>query len=201
MPDVQSELPQDGQEINPYPISHIEQQVFHQGAKYRGKIRAVWALVTDQTTKNILWEGRIPVPYRGDKGSSATGYSVAATPDSGFTVAGTLFLPDSLGGRNAFAAHIIPKLVPTAVRLRPDIHRAHSSDPWTIAFQSNYPGTVELCLFDVRGKRTALRSQWMSTSGRDEFRLEKSAMGEEISFWRLKLDGHTVQGLVPVIEH
>lgn len=158
-------------------------------------VGGIWALVTDSTSKNILWEGRIPIPYRGDKGASATGYSVAATPDSGFTVVGTLYLADSLGARNSFAAHIIPKVVPTAVRPPQDLRRIHSKDPWTIAFQSNHPGKVALCIYNVRGKRTARYSQWMSVGGKGEFRLEKSTLGDGISFWRLQMDGRAEQGI------
>lgn len=164
------------------------------------QVGGIWALVTDSTSKNILWEGHIPIPYRSDKGNSATAYAVAATPDSGFTVVGPESIVDSLGGSNGFVAHFVPKIVPTSARVPQDLQRVHSNDPWTIAFQLKHPGKVDLSIYNVRGKRTARYSQWMSAGGGGKFRLEKSTLGDGISFWRLQMNGRVEQqGFFPVM--
>jgi hypothetical protein len=77
------------------------------GNKSPMRSSGLWAFVTDSTGKTLLWEKQFNIPYRSNTGSNLLPLSVCATPDTGFTVVGEQFCPDSLGGTNAFAVHFV----------------------------------------------------------------------------------------------
>ena len=118
----------------------------------------IWTFVTDSTGKKLLWEKQNPIPYKSNSGSSARGYSVCATDDGGFTVAGELILTDSLGGHNALAVHFVPKAASAVVR---SYSASKSVNGFNVRIMgSNLFVTISIpktsaivSLFDVSGKR------------------------------------------------
>ena len=69
----------------------------------------IWTFVTDSIGKHLYWEKQTKVFYKKNDGRAVTPYSVCATPDGGFTVVGVDQCVDSLGGKNAFAVHLVSK--------------------------------------------------------------------------------------------
>jgi hypothetical protein len=131
------------------------------GSRYSGP-GGIWTFVTDSTGKNLLWEKQTPVPYKTDLGTSARAYSVCATPDSGFTVAGELILSDDMGGHNAMAAHFVP--ISSGVV---NVNQSYVSFPQlavrlvanrlvVTSGMLNMPATISL--YNVSGKRIAMQT-------------------------------------------
>ena len=144
----------------------------------------IWTFVTDSTGKKLLWEKQNPIPYKSNPGSSARGYSVCATDDGGFTVAGELVLVDSLGGHNALAAHFVPKAV-SAV-----ISQSYSALKSANGFSGHVSGAKlivssaisamarsEVALFDISGKRVAIQAIGAKDSSPLVFDISKLARG------------------------
>jgi hypothetical protein len=133
------------------------------GSRYSGP-GGIWTFVTDSTGKHVLWEKQTPVPYKSDAGKSARAYSVCATDDGGFTVAGELILTDSLGGHNAMAAHFIPK--PVSAVMSHGNSSLKSMNGFGVRFagakllvsntMSKIPATVSL--FDISGRCVATQT-------------------------------------------
>ena len=150
----------------------------------------IWTFVTDSTGKRLLWEKQTPIPYQTDPGSSARGYSVCATPDGGFTVAGELVLTDALGGHNAMAAHFIPKPVSAVSRTNSALKSTHGFNVHIIGSRlivSNNaplksPGVITL--FDITGKRIA--SQAVGTFRETPLQFDISKLSFGTYFVRVK---------------
>lgn len=144
------------------------------GSRYSGP-GGIWTFVTDSTGKHVLWEKQTPVPYKSDAGKSARAYSVCATDDGGFSVAGELILTDSLGGYNALAAHFVPKPM-SAVMYRGNF-QSKSINGFSVRLagakllvSGKTPGIAmsEVSLFDVSGKRIPLALGRGAAEGRGE---------------------------------
>jgi hypothetical protein len=158
------------------------------GSRYSGP-GGIWTFVTDSSGKNVLWEKQTPVPYKADLGTSARAYSVCATPDGGFTVAGELILSDALGGHNAMAAHFVPKPLAgvtrgvsvktvsstLSMRIMGKIFFVKSSVPLALPF------TVSV--YDLAGKRIALQK------GQEEISVDISKMAKGTYFVQVKNAG------------
>jgi hypothetical protein len=124
----------------------------------------IWTFVTDSIGKQLYYEKQTKVPYKTTNGFGVIPYSVCATPDGGFTVAGVDECVDSLGGENAFAAHFIPKPV-SSVMYRGNF-QAKSLNGFSIRLvgaklivlntMSKVPATVSL--FDVSGRCVATQT-------------------------------------------
>ena len=124
----------------------------------------IWTFVTDSTGKHLYWEKQTKVFYKKDDGRAVTPYSVCATPDGGFTVVGVDQCVDSLGGKNAFAAHFISKPI-SAVMYRGNF-QAKSLNGFSVRLagakllvsntMSKVPATVSL--FDVSGRCVATQT-------------------------------------------
>ena len=126
----------------------------------------IWTFVTDSTGKKLLWEKQNPIPYKSNPGSSARGYSVCATDDGGFTVAGELVLVDSLGGHNALAAHFVSKPVSAVVsRIYSSLKSVNGFNVRImgekLVVSGKTPGMAigEVALFDVSGRCVAMPSR------------------------------------------
>jgi hypothetical protein len=79
-------------------------------------VGGVWVFVTDSTGRNLLWQKQFLIPYRSADGRTPRPLSVCATSDTGFTVVGDYQCVDSLGAKNAFAAHFVMRTAaPTLV--------------------------------------------------------------------------------------
>ena len=162
----------------------------------------VWAIVTDSTGAKILWEKQVRIPFRSAGGTGVDAYSVAAAPDSGFTVVGPYFLPDSLGGQNAFAVHFVPKPLPATVinRTNSNFRRTNLGHTWDFTFDANQATDAELRLFTVEGKMAAHYSKHMPQSGQGEFRVDASQLKAGIYLWEFRVGSETTKGLMTLSE-
>jgi Secretion system C-terminal sorting domain len=121
----------------------------------------IWTFVTDSTGKNLLWEKQTPIPYKSNTGTTASAYSVCATADGGFTVAGELILPDSLGGHNAMAAHFVPASAGaiTARQVKTSFSQVSVRviANHVLVTNENQKAPATVSLYDVVGKRIAIQ--------------------------------------------
>jgi hypothetical protein len=144
----------------------------------------IWTFVTDSTGKKLLWEKQNPIPYKSNPGSSARGYSVCATDDGGFTVAGELVLVDSLGGHNALAAHFVSKPVSAVVsRIYSSLKSVNGFNVRImgekLVVSGKTPGMAigEVSLFDVSGRCVAMQAVGAKGSSPLSFDISKLARG------------------------
>lgn len=153
-------------------------------------VGGVWALVTDSTGKTLLWEKQVRIPYRSNDGIAATPWAVAAAPDSGFTVAGILRVPDSLGAQNAFAAHFRPKPTST-VLLRNSAGTVRPVRPGELAISLAFPkaGVAMLKVFDSRGRLVAERRDVIARPGMGTMTIDISQQKAGIHFWKIDAPG------------
>lgn len=167
----------------------------------------VWAIVTDSTGANILWEKHVGLAYRSAGGTLLTrygvgAYSVAASPDSGFTVVGPYFLPDSTEGMNAFAAHFVPKSIPVSV-LNPskvNIRRIKRNHDWVLIFNAQQATDVELRLFTVEGQLAGRYSRYMTHAGQGEFRINSAQLKNGMYLLKLHAGRETSTGFFVVTD-
>jgi hypothetical protein len=154
------------------------------------QIGGVWAVVTDSTGKTVLWEKQVRIPYLSDKGESATPWAVAATPDSGFTVAGIDVVQDSLGAENAFAAHFRPKASST-VLLRNPAGAVGRVRPGELAISLDFPqaGAASLKVFDSKGRLVAERREEIAHPGKSAIAIDISRLNAGIHFWKINAPG------------
>jgi hypothetical protein len=166
------------------------------------QVGGFWALVTDSTGKTLLWEKQIRIPFNGDDGTALTPFSVAATPDSGFTVVGRDLLTDSLGGSNAFAAHFVPKPVPLSNRIliRESDRDGFHSNAWTFVFETPTAGDVELRLFTLQGKLAGLYTRRVAQAGPAQIRIDPSRLKPGTYLWRLQAGPVTNQGTLALVD-
>jgi hypothetical protein len=162
------------------------------------QIGGVWAVVTDSMGKDILWQKQFRIPYGKEDGSALKPWTVAASPDSGFTVVGLYGLPDSSEGQNAFAAHFVPKPLPASI-LHPCKGNAHpfiGDRTWTFAFAAPSAGEARLDLFTTQGIRVARFEPRLSQAGQGEIRVESSPFKAGAYVWQLRVGSHTSQGFI-----
>jgi hypothetical protein len=156
------------------------------GSRYSGP-GGIWTFVTDSSGKNVLWEKQTPVPYKTDLGGSARAYSVCATPDGGFTVAGELMLSDALGGHNAMAAHFVP--ISSGVTRGVSVKSA-SSKLFTLIIgknlivrsSSSLTSPMTASIYDISGKRLAMQT------GQKEISFDISNMAKGAYFVNIKTE-------------
>lgn len=166
------------------------------------QIGGIWALVTDSTGKDILWETQVPIKYRGDKGRSMDAYAVAATPDSGFTVVGRDLLPDSLGGANAFAAHFVPKPGPTGIRTAAGgkVHPSRANGTLAFVFDPRRGPEVELLLYTLQGRFVGRFLPNLEDAARGEIRVERGRLRRGAYLWHFRADREWSPGLAAVAD-
>jgi hypothetical protein len=162
----------------------------------------IWSFVTDSTGKDILWEKNVLIPYKTSRGAGLEPLSVAATPDSGFTVVGRLLLTDSLGGQDAFAAHYVPKPVPVTIipASVPNLRHTNMNRNWVFTFDAQQASDAELRLYTVQGQLAGRFSQHMAREGRGEIRVDASQFKTGIYLWQLRVGTETAKGLVTLSE-
>jgi hypothetical protein len=125
-------------------------------------IGGIWVFVTDSTGKKYLWGKQQQVVYKNDaaNGRSATGYSVCATDDGGFTVVGDLNLDDSSGRRNGLVAHFVPKPLSTVLSQSlkmqipfKNVTIRQLATKLVVQTNMSIGNGYEASLFDISGKR------------------------------------------------
>lgn len=159
----------------------------------------IWSFVTDSTGKDILWEKNVLIPYKTSRGAALEPLSVAATPDSGFTVVGRLLLTDSLGGQDAFAAHFVSKPVTTTRRPSsvPSLRNAKMNQNWVFTFDARQDSDAELRLYTVQGKSAGRFSQHMAKAGgQGAIKVDASLLKAGMYLWQLRVGTETTRGLV-----
>jgi hypothetical protein len=128
------------------------------GKKYNTSSEGgVWTFVTDSTGKEILWEKQTKIIYRTTDGLNPRPFSVCATPDKGFTIAGEYGCLEEDGGMNAFAAHFIPA-PPSGAANAPRstnariVNCTQTNSKVTFSFPQSTATPVELSIFNAAGK-------------------------------------------------
>lgn len=166
------------------------------------QVGGIWALVTDSTGKNVLWEDQVPIKYRGDRGRNMDAYAVSATPDSGFTVVGRALVNDSLGGANAFAAHFVPKPGPTGIQRAAEkqLHVSRVNGKWVFTFDPRQGSDAELVLYSMQGRLMGRFLPNKLDAARGMFQVESARLKTGTYLWRFRVNREWSQGLAVVAE-
>ena len=156
--------------------------VFVGNPQYVGGIRMLWVFVTDSSGKNILWESM----YAGPDSLNITPYSVAATPDSGFTVVGS---GSPVNNPNAIAMHFIPVLpvfsspVTSPKKILTVVRTTITNSRVLFTCTGGSVNSV-LAIYNITGKKiTSLRSS-TSVSGNSSFVLDRSRISNGVYSYR-----------------
>lgn len=161
------------------------------------QIGGVWAVVTDSMGKDILWQKQFRIPYRNEDGSALKPWAVAASPDSGFTVVGLYGLPDSTEGPNAFAAHFVPKPLPSSILPSSRKTRTFMADrAWAFAFEAAAPGVALWELYTLQGQKVARYERQLSQAGQGEIKIEASRFKAGAYVWKLRVGSQTSRGFI-----
>ncbi|HEX3019019.1 MAG TPA: T9SS type A sorting domain-containing protein [Chitinispirillaceae bacterium] len=167
--------------------------VFVGNPQYVGGIQMLWVFVTDSTGKKLLWEKK----YEGPDSLHIQPYSVAATPDSGFTVVGWGAV---VNNTNAFAMHFIPmapvpnKPVPCHLQAKPAVSTTIAGSRMLFTYTGNAANSA-FTIYDIAGKKIAsLRSSTLST-GNTSFVLDRSRISNGVYSYCLSSNSGLITGM------
>ena len=166
--------------------------VFVGNPQYVGGIQMLWVFVTDSTGEKILWEKK----YAGPDSLHIQPYSVAATPDSGFTVVGWGAV---VNNTNALAMHFVPMIaVPNTHVIshdqpNPAVSKTITSSRVLFIYTG---GTLNsaLTIYNIAGKKIASLRPSTPVSGNSSFLLDRSRISNGVYSYHLSSNSGLITG-------
>lgn len=174
-----------------------------QESSVTGDHDGLWTFVTDSTGKKILWEKVVKIVYRTGFGNRVYPLSVCATPDGGFTVVGYIPCGDANGGKNAFAAHFVPKAISLILNHSTPLHQTralrHTITCTTVVFTSDMPiPSSFITIYNASGKTVAGISGTRAGSRTTSFAWDFSRVGRGVYFYKAGRGNGAVSGKLVV---
>lgn len=153
----------------------------------------LWTFVTDSTGENILWEKMTKIKYLTNEMTGVIPLSVCATPDGGFTVAGSYNCSVDNGGPNGFVAHFVPQPVTGIQNLnrssKAQIVQSMVNGSKVIFTADNVAEpTLEITIYNAIGKTVAR----LSGSAKGPLVWDRSKAGKGVYFYQVKMEGRLI---------
>lgn len=164
-----------------------------------------WTIVTDSTGENILWQKMTKIMYGTDEsGKAVTPYSVCATPDNGFTIAGLYNCTEENGGPNGFVAHFIPKEITginsISATLTNNFNVQSMAKGSRVIFNVNTdsPSPTEITIFNAAGK--TIKTLLLKNNGGDNNSLSWNCttIAKGLYFYRIKTIKNSFTGKITI---